>query len=97
MKNTVGNISNHHLSTIFRVLGDPIRFDIVSLLLKKEKHLSCADYDVAKSTLSHHLKLLKEAGIISVKKEGVSHAYSLDPTFVKEYPELIALIKQHQL
>ena len=59
-------------------LGDPVRLEIVKCLAM-EKELPCAAIDVcvAKSTLSHHFKILRESGVIYCRKQGTQHMNSL--------------------
>ena len=66
------------LSEILGALSDPARLEIVKVLLKKEE-LCCGQFDsgVCKSTMSHHFKVLKEAGIIKRRDEGTRQFNSL--------------------
>lgn len=65
------------LAGILGALGDPMRLRIVSNLLKKNGCMSCSEAapcpDMAKSTLSHHFRILREAGIIRTRKIGVEN------------------------
>lgn len=65
---------------IFQALGDPYRQDII-MLLSDHDALSVNEI-TEKSTLSrpaisHHLKILREVGLVSVTKEGTTRFYSL--------------------
>lgn len=66
------------LAGILYALGDPVRLEIVTRLAANEE-LSCSDLDlqVAKSTLSHHFKILREAGVLYCRKQGTQHMNSL--------------------
>ena len=66
------------LAGVLYALGDPIRLEIVRLLAAKQE-LPCAafDFSVAKSTMSHHFKLLREAGVLYCRKQGTQHLNSL--------------------
>ena len=65
------------LAGILGALADPMRLRIVSSLLKKNSCMSCSEAlpcpDMAKSTLSHHFRILREAGIIRTSKIGVEN------------------------
>lgn len=65
------------LSGVLAALADPMRLRIVSSLLKKNDCMSCSEAapcpDMAKSTLSHHFRILREAGIIRTSKIGVEN------------------------
>ena len=61
----------------FKALGDPSRYSILKLLVEKGE-LSCADFDgrlkLSKPAMSHHYRILENAGLIVVRKEGL-HFY----------------------
>lgn len=66
------------LAGVLYALGDPVRLEIVQRLAANSE-LSCSDLDlpVAKSTLSHHFKILREAGVLYCRKQGTQHMNSL--------------------
>ena len=64
---------------VFKALCDPNRLMIIDLLKSGEK---CAcnlleEIDISQSTLSHHMKLLCESGVINCRREGKWMYYSL--------------------
>lgn len=69
------------LAGVLGALADPMRLRIVGTLLKKNDCMSCSEAapcpDMAKSTLSHHFRILREAGIIRTSKIGVENRNSL--------------------
>ncbi len=62
------------LAGVLYALGDPVRLQIVQQLAA-EGELTCNAFecDVAKSTLSHHFKILRESGVVYTRKEGTQH------------------------
>lgn len=64
---------------IWSALSDSTRREILSLLRKKE--MSAGDiaqkFKLSKATVSHHLSVLKDAGLVKCRKEGTSLIYSL--------------------
>ena len=66
------------LAGVLYALGDPVRLEIVKRLAANDE-LSCSDLDlqVAKSTLSHHFKILRESGVLHCRKQGTQHMNSL--------------------
>lgn len=66
------------LAGVLYALGDPVRLEIVKRLAERGE-LPCAalEIPVAKSTLSHHFKVLREAGVLFCRKEGTQHLNSL--------------------
>jgi DNA-binding transcriptional ArsR family regulator len=65
---------------IFKALGDPIRWSIVTQMASVAE-LACLTLEgslpVSKPTISYHTKILHQAGLISVRKEGRNYFYSL--------------------
>lgn len=68
------------LTEVLRALSDPVRLEVVTRLANGEE-LACHalenDIEVHKSTLSHHYRTLREAGITKTKLEGRSRFLSL--------------------
>lgn len=66
------------LSTVLYALSDPIRLFVVSELYK-EFERPCGEFEVpvAKSTMSHHARTLREAGVVSIRVQGTQRLISL--------------------
>ena len=66
------------LAGVLYALGDPVRLEIVKRLAAQTE-LPCAALciPIAKSTLSHHFKILRDAGVLHCRKEGTQHINSL--------------------
>ncbi|MBD7911548.1 MULTISPECIES: metalloregulator ArsR/SmtB family transcription factor [Clostridium] len=65
---------------IFKTLGDPNRLKIIEMLSCKEK---CAceilnQFNFTQPTLSHHMKVLMECGLVISRKEGTWNYYKLN-------------------
>jgi DNA-binding transcriptional ArsR family regulator len=75
------NQTDISLAGVLYALGDPVRLEIVRRLAEKGE-LPCAalDCDVPKSTMSHHFRVLREAGVVHCRKEGTQHINSLRRT-----------------
>jgi DNA-binding transcriptional ArsR family regulator len=64
------------LEGVLAALADPVRLLIVKALLEQENQSCCraaSCTEIAKSTLSHHFRVLREAGIIRTTKKGVEN------------------------
>jgi DNA-binding transcriptional ArsR family regulator len=78
--NIVGK-EQEQLVSMLKALGNPIRFEIIKFLVT---HPGCITGDIvdylpiAQSTVSQHLKVLKDAGWISGIIEGTATCYQLD-------------------
>ncbi|MCL6643944.1 MAG: metalloregulator ArsR/SmtB family transcription factor [Dehalococcoidia bacterium] len=72
-------------AAIFRALGNPARVAIVSELARRAACVSdlVAALPLAQSTVSQHLKVLKEAGIVRGEIEGPGACYCLDPEAIR--------------
>ena len=67
-----------NLPEVLHALSDPVRLEIVAVLSDGEE-MSCGRLcvPVSKSTLTHHLKVLREAGVTHTRIEGVQRLVSL--------------------
>ena len=72
------------MSDIFKVLSDPTRIRILSLLSKQELCVSCIAeaLNMTHSAISHQLRLLRSAGLVKFVKEGKEVIYALDDVHV---------------
>ncbi|GAA3406392.1 ArsR/SmtB family transcription factor [Paenibacillus hodogayensis] len=83
-----------HLSSVLYALSDPIRLSIVAELYKAGER-TCGDITVpvVKSTLSHHSRTLREAGVVRVRVQGTQRFLSLRIDDVEgRFPGLLASI-----
>ena len=84
--------SDKELAGLAKALGHPARVRIVQLLLKRDSCM-CGDIvdqlPLAQSTVSQHLKVLKNAGIISGETEGPAVCYCVQRTAIRRLNELL--------
>ncbi len=89
------------LETVLYALSDPVRLHIVRNLAEKGE-LACfaavTGLDIAKSTQSHHYRILREAGLIAQRKEGVCFISSLRKAAIDaQFPGLLdAVLRNFQ-
>jgi DNA-binding transcriptional ArsR family regulator len=80
------------LARMLKALGNPIRFQIMETLAARQ---TCMTYEIvettplAQSTVSQHLKVLSEAGLIHGEIEGPATCYCIDPDGVQWLKEQI--------
>ncbi|HEX8083766.1 MAG TPA: metalloregulator ArsR/SmtB family transcription factor [Solirubrobacteraceae bacterium] len=71
------------VATIARALSDPIRVQLVDVLRKHAGEVCVCElvplFDVSQPTLSHHLKKLRDAGIVGVERRGLWAYYYVTP------------------
>ncbi len=86
------------LAGVLAALADPMRLRIVKSLLEKSNDcMSCTAAapcpGMAKSTLSNHFRILREAGLIRTSKQGVQHRNVLrDEDINARFPKLLKMI-----
>jgi ArsR family transcriptional regulator, arsenate/arsenite/antimonite-responsive transcriptional repressor len=72
------------LAQVFKALGDPVRIRLVSLIGAHQGGEVCvcdltSAFDLTQPTISHHLKVLRSAGIIDSERRGTWVYYRLVP------------------
>jgi len=74
------------IAKIFKALGHPIRYKIIMFLFEGRKCVCEMNDNVefSQANLSQHLKILKDAGLVSSEKEGLKIFYSLRNDEVKK-------------
>ena len=74
------------MNILFKALNDQTRREILELLQEKDRTAGeIADhFTISKPSISHHLDLLKQAGLVESVKEGQFIYYSLNTTVVDE-------------
>lgn len=79
------------LSSVLNALGDPIRLQIIrNLAGQSETTCASCNIDLPKSALSHHFKVLREAGLINVRIEGKQRFLSIRyDELEKRFPGLL--------
>lgn len=83
---------------IFKAMSDPFRLKIL-LLLRERELCGCeimVGLDRPQSTTSHHLSILKDAGLIRERKDGRWSRYRLSEGAVLEMLNLVTLIEEAQ-
>jgi DNA-binding transcriptional ArsR family regulator len=81
------------LARVLHALSDPVRLSVVAELAGGHERASSAfECGVSESTLSHHLKVLRLAGVINHRKEGTRCFVGLRPELERALPGLIAAI-----
>ena len=82
------------LAQAFKALADPVRLRLVSLIGAHEGGEVCVceltdAFDLTQPTISHHLKVLREAGIIGSERRGTWVYYRLDPAALERMGALL--------
>ena len=76
------------MAAIAKALGDPIRLQLVDVLRKHAGKVCVCElvplFDISQPTLSHHLKKLREAGIVDSERRGLWAYYYVLPDALQE-------------
>ena len=77
------------IATIAKALGDPVRLQLVDVLRKHAGKVCVCElvplFDIAQPTLSHHLKKLREAGIVDSERQDLWAYYYVLPEALQEF------------
>ena len=88
-----GKVADEELALLTKALGHPARIQILRLLSRKDTYV-CGEIvdeiDLAQSTVSQHLKVLKKAGLISGDIAGTSTCYCIAPKGLRRLKVLVA-------
>src|SRR5437879_9114556 len=76
------------MARVAKALGDPIRLQLVDVLRKHAGKVCVCElvplFDLSQPTVSHHLKVLREAGLVDSERQGLWAYYYVDPEALKE-------------
>ena len=76
------------LATLAKALGDPIRLQLVDVLRKHAGKVCVCElvplFELSQPTVSHHLKVLRQAGIVDSERRGLWAYYYVNPEAVEE-------------
>jgi ArsR family transcriptional regulator len=84
----VARAQAERMAQIAKALGDPVRITLVDVLRKHAGKVCVCElvplFDISQPTLSHHLKKLREAGIVDSERRGLWAYYYVIPEAVEE-------------
>ena len=76
------------MAAIAKALGDPVRLQIIDVLRKHAGKVCVCElvplFDLSQPTVSHHLKKLREAGIVGSERQGLWAYYYVVPDALEE-------------
>ena len=88
-------MNNSEIAKVFKAFCDERRIEILQLLLSGEK---CAcklleELEISQSTLSHHMRILCDSGVVVGRKDGKWTYYSINEEGSEKAKELLNCIK----
>jgi ArsR family transcriptional regulator, arsenate/arsenite/antimonite-responsive transcriptional repressor len=87
--------ADDELARLAKAIGHPARVRIIRMLARKEARVCSQIVDelpLAQSTVSEHLRILKEAGLIRSSQEGPRIGYCIDFDTLRKLKALIAIV-----
>jgi ArsR family transcriptional regulator, arsenate/arsenite/antimonite-responsive transcriptional repressor len=83
------------LAQVFKALADPVRLRLFSLIASYDGGEACVcdltpAFDVSQPTISHHLKVLREAGLIDSERRATWIYYRVQPDVLSRLSDLLA-------
>jgi ArsR family transcriptional regulator len=92
----IDETSAAELAQVFKALGDPVRLRLVSLIGARAGGEVCvcdltSAFDLSQPTISHHLKVLREAGLIGSERRGTWVYYRLVPAALERMAALLSV------
>jgi ArsR family transcriptional regulator, arsenate/arsenite/antimonite-responsive transcriptional repressor len=91
----IGESAAAGLAQVFKALADPVRLRLVSLIGAHQGGEACVcelttAFNLTQPTISHHLKILREAGIIDSERRGTWVYYWLVPAALERMAVLLS-------
>ena len=99
VREPIGDSAAAVLARVFKALGDPVRLRLVSLIGAHEGGEVCVcelteAFDLSQPTISHHLKVLRDAGVIDGERRGTWVYYWLVPATLERMAGLLETPRQ---
>lgn len=84
------------MNDIFKALNDETRRQILTMLRKRDMSAGeIADkFNISKPSISHHLEILKRAGLVSSEKQGQYIIYSVNTTIIDDLLQWVLTLKK---
>jgi ArsR family transcriptional regulator, arsenate/arsenite/antimonite-responsive transcriptional repressor len=82
------------LARVFKALGDPVRLRLVSMIASRQGGEVCVceltpAFELSQPTISHHLKLLRQAGLIDCERRGTWVYYWVLPAALRRLADVL--------
>ncbi len=90
-----GEAADEELAILAKAVGHPARVRILRMLSKKEARVCSQIVDelpLAQSTVSEHLRILKETGLIKSREEGSRVGYCINYAVLRRFKALTAFL-----
>ena len=82
------------IAPMFKALGDPVRLRLMSLIASQDEACVCDltdAFELSSPTISHHLKVLREAGLVDSQRRGTWVFYWARPEAMRQLGALLEM------
>jgi ArsR family transcriptional regulator len=93
-KEPLGAVEAERIAPLLKALADPVRLRLTSLIASHADGEACVcdlndAFDLSQPTISHHLKVLHDVGLLERSKRGVWVYYSINPAALRDLAVLL--------
>jgi ArsR family transcriptional regulator, arsenate/arsenite/antimonite-responsive transcriptional repressor len=96
----LGESTAQNLVQLFKLLSDETRLKILHYLMQKDElnvRTLCKLLKQSQPAVSHHLALLKEAGVIECRRDGKHNFYHLVPKRCQQFLDMVFAVTDNQV
>lgn len=90
----IGRAQAERMAELAKALGDPVRVQLVDVLREHAGQVCVCElvplFDLSQPTVSHHLKKLRDAGIVGSERRGLWAYYYVKPEALEELSEWLS-------
>ena len=83
---------------VFRAISEPTRRRILDLLADRERAVKelVPQFRMSQPALSQHLRVLRDAGLVRIRRQGRMRVYSVDPRPLREVSDWVGRYQRHE-
>jgi ArsR family transcriptional regulator, arsenate/arsenite/antimonite-responsive transcriptional repressor len=90
----LGDVEAVEVASLFKALSDPVRLRLLALIACHDGGEACVcdvtgAFEVSPPTISHHLKVLREAGMITAERRGTWIYYRVEPAALAQLASVL--------
>ena len=90
---------SRRIAAMLKALGDPTRLEIMRMVAAQSGPVCACDivdsFELSQPTISHHLKILRDAGLLTSRRSGLWSFYEPDREGLEQIAEFPSLIIEH--